>query len=36
MTVEYLVAKPQCPAFVRNLIFKAIAIISRLAPAVAQ
>ncbi|XP_076468316.1 transmembrane protein 33-like [Babylonia areolata] len=35
MTVEYLCSKPQCPQFVRNLCFRAIAIISRMAPVVA-
>lgn len=36
MTVEYMCNKPQCPQFVRNLSFKAIAFITRLAPQVVQ
>ncbi|KAK7096755.1 transmembrane protein 33-like [Littorina saxatilis] len=34
MTVEYLCGKPQCPQFLRNVCYKAIALISRLAPVV--
>ncbi|ESP00025.1 hypothetical protein LOTGIDRAFT_186614 [Lottia gigantea] len=33
MTVEYLCNKPQCPQFIRNLLFQGISIVSRLAPA---
>lgn len=35
LTIEYLCNKPQCPAMIRNMLTKAIAVISRLAPTVA-
>ena len=35
LTIEYLCNKPQCPAMIRNMFTKAIAVISRLAPTVA-
>lgn len=36
MTIEYVVNKPMCPVFIRSVVFKAIAFISRLAPQVSQ
>ena len=32
VTAEHLSNKPQCPGFVRNLVLKSVAFISRLAP----
>ena len=34
VTTLHLVSRPQCPQFVQNLSYKAIALIERLAPAV--